>query len=137
MACLAAGAAACSLGFDRFDPASGAGDARAGDSGSTESDASEGGGDSGGVTPDGSPGGDGSAGGCGGLQACLAQATTCGMPCAQNYQQCTSMCGGNSCRQQCKQTETMCRTQCATACTSCTTTAGCPDAAQCTTASQM
>jgi hypothetical protein len=139
----------CSLGFDTFNPVAGGEDGSPGDGGPVESGAP-------GV--DGSGGDDSSEPGmdtgvqdsstpetgamCPGMQACLSTASSCGMPCVQAYNQCTSMCTGGGqqqCRNACRATEQMCRSTCVQACVACTTQdgAGCTDNQGCTTASQM
>ena len=133
MASLAAGAAACSLGFDRFDPSSG--DAQA--SGDSPSSGDGGSSDASSVSDTSSGDAESSDGGCPGLQACTAPAATCGTQCTQTYQSCTAACSNSQCRQQCKQAETGCRTQCANTCTTCTAAAGCYNSTQCAAASQM
>ena len=153
VATIAAGGG-CSLGFDTFDPVAGGQDGSSGDGGPTvEASLESGAPDDGSAGDDSSePGMDTGAGqdssasetstGCPGMQACLSAASSCGMPCAQTYNQCTGMCmGGNQqqCRNACRATEQMCRTTCVQACDTCLTQAGagCSDNQGCTAAAQM
>jgi hypothetical protein len=154
-ATLVAGAAACALDFDRFDP----GDAAANPSvdgsnesnpGDTPADATtpadaftaddaaapedvstaEGGDDASAIL-------DGPADGpCAPSSSCLASARTCSTACAQQEQQCRAMCSSGTCRSNCTRTETACLGQCETTCSSCTQSAGCSASAACADASR-
>lgn len=131
---------ACSLGFDTFDPvATSAGDASHADGplGGGDSQVDTGVADSGSGDSSGGDTGQGGEGGCSGVQACVNTATSCGMSCGMSYQQCVGMCGGNTCRQMCRNTQNNCRSMCAMTCDSCATFVGCSASSQCQTASMM
>jgi hypothetical protein len=70
---------------------------------------------------------------CGGVQACVSQATTCGTSCGQTSQQCQNNCQNQPCRQACRQAEASCRTACDSACVACA--AGCSATQSCQSAS--
>lgn len=132
-------AGGCSLGFDTFDPRAGVKDSGADTAASGDDAAADANGsDSGAVADADLDGGDSAAivdAGCPGRQMCLDAAMSCGQPCIATYMQCVAGCGGNGCRQQCKNAEQACFGSCAMTCDSCTTAAGCTDTAACTLAS--
>jgi hypothetical protein len=119
------GLAACTLGFNRFEPsvdasADGAsGDARAdggagvdartdGDAGVDDVDA-----------------GQPLADGCTGAAQCVGEAGACGSGCGQVSQQCQMQCPNKPCRDGCISAEQTCRSGCAGACTTCALAEGC------------
>ncbi len=156
-ATLVAGAAACALDFDRFDP----GDASAApgadvSSGRGPADASAVEDVTVSATGDAEPSGDaeaadggadapaldagaGDAAPCTPSPSCIMSAQTCGAGCVKAQQQCTSTCGfggGSGCRSTCTKTETTCFTQCQDTCSSCAQSAGCSATADCADASR-
>jgi hypothetical protein len=126
---------ACSLDFDRYDPA-GAGsiadasvDASAGDS-APSSDAS----------PDAAPGDggadaegdvDGGGGPCEAVPGCLDQASTCGTACGVDHQACAQDCDAQLCTDMCMSAEQSCLGRCLSSCIACASDAGCPAETQC------
>jgi hypothetical protein len=122
---LAAACLQCTLDFDRYDPSSGAADARQ-DQSSIPPDA--------GVPPrpDAGRGLDADLDAqnpCPTPQACLTKASSCAMACRTAYQNCTSGChggpGNGGCMMGCTSTEQSCGGQCTTTCIACGNDASC------------
>jgi hypothetical protein len=130
---------ACTLDFNRYDPADASPTEDA--TGSTDADA---------TTPT-QPTGDGSlgtekdaaadvsadadGGPCAALPGCLQQATSCGSACGQDYQQCLQGCDAQSCADTCRSTEQSCLGKCLSTCIACTVDGGCPASSECLGAS--
>jgi hypothetical protein len=147
---LAAGAGACALDFDRFEPGdasappradvsnepipgdastdvtiTGLEDAETADGGADEADAAS-------TDVDALADGSQEAGPCTPSPSCLTSARTCGTSCTQQEQQCAMRCvGGGGCRSTCTRTENTCISQCESTCSSCTRSAGCSATADC------
>jgi hypothetical protein len=146
-----AGATACALDFNQFEPVDGSAPPNARDS-SKEPPGSDaeappttdaGGSDDATIDvaePQDAGPGDASATGDGGgrdaesctpSQSCLMTAQMCAMMCATQEQMCSSRCSSGGCRAQCRGTQSMCNSQCQNTCTSCTQSAGCSASAAC------
>ena len=152
---LSAGATACALDFDQFEPVDasatpGRADASTEPPGTdaetvstTDAETTDGPDDAGvqtdaaradaGLPADGGL----EAASCTPSPSCLMMARTCGMTCAMQDQQCTMRCtGGPSCRSSCNRTENTCITQCEDTCSTCTRSDGCSATSACADASR-
>jgi hypothetical protein len=149
---LSAGATACALDFDQFEPvdastppphADGSVEPPATDAEMSVPDAeTTDGPDDAGVQPDaarndaGRPADGGlDAAACTPSPSCLMMAKTCATMCMMQDQQCTMRCAGSSCRSNCTRTENTCIAQCEDTCSTCTRSAGCSAMSACADAS--
>ncbi len=150
---LAAGATACALDFDQFEPVDASAPSRPAD-GSTEPPATDAetsildaettdgpvdaGVDASAARTDAGQPADAGIDGppCTPSPSCLMTARTCGTTCAMQNQQCTMRCTGPSCRSSCNRTESTCFTQCQNTCSTCTGSAGCSATSACADASR-
>ncbi len=135
---------ACTLDFDRYDPA-------AGDGAASEPDAPvEPSMDAAALPPadataEAAPALEASAessaadhesGACSVPPACVQQATSCGAACGQGYQACVQDCDAQTCIDACRTPEQSCLGKCITVCLSCTADGGCSSSSACLNASQ-
>lgn len=120
---VALASAACSLDFDKYEPAEST-DASAamdaiGDGGPPGSDGS-------------GPVDSGAAGACG--QTCLSQASQCGSGCESTLATCLTNCQGGFCTRMCQTTEQGCVQRCTRTCDTCMGSAGCSGTNDCAVA---
>ena len=136
---LAMAGAACTLDFDKYDPAAISSDASSPEDAGTDatidhaigSDASDGG-----MAAREASGSNEETGGgpaCG--ASCLEQAGQCGAPCQTTLGTCTSACQSSRCRQQCQTTAQACVDRCTRTCDTCWSSAGCSGSNDCADAS--
>jgi hypothetical protein len=146
-ATLMAGASACALDFDRFEPGDASATPSPDDAADASTDSTQGDAASADVAIE--PIEDAAAPGsgldaraltdgeredapCTPSPSCITTAQTCAATCTRDEQQCSMRCViGGGCRTTCMRTETTCMTQCQNTCSSCTQSAGCRAAAAC------
>ena len=68
---------------------------------------------------------------CGAPSACVMTAHSCASTCDQTLQQCLRTCGGNNACTRCNSQAQSCSSRCVTSCTACSADAGCSDHGEC------
>jgi hypothetical protein len=143
VACVFSTLAACTLDFDRYDPSDAAapqeGGAEASADASMNPEAASPNPDAGppdAIADAGTTDAGKDSGACTPPPGCIAQTTTCGASCGQDFDGCTQACDAQACITACRTPEQGCLGKCISTCLACTLEGGCMSSSACLNAAQ-